>query len=173
MDPAYLHLVVNHLPVVLSVVGAAAAIVALLVRRRGVWLYSVASMTIAGAIVYPVMLTGHAAEHEVKKQWYVDRDAVDAHEDAADIATWTVLGAGVVAVAVWWSLARRKDGAVLELPPVWAQGLVLIAALAGSGTIAYAAYQGGKIVHDAVRLQSPPPGVAPLPPATPGPAASP
>jgi hypothetical protein len=127
MDPAYLHLVVNHLPVVLSVVGAAAAIVALLVRRRGVWLYSVASMTIAG----------------------------------------------VVAAAVWWSLARRKDGAVLELPPVWAQGLVLIAALAGSGTIAYAAYQGGKIVHDAVRLQSPPPGVAPLPPATPGPAASP
>jgi len=34
----YIHLLINHFPVVLSVVGLGAAVLAVIVGRRGVWL---------------------------------------------------------------------------------------------------------------------------------------
>jgi hypothetical protein len=166
INAAYLHIIVNHIPIILSGVGTAAALLALVVQRRAVWLYALASLTIAGASAYPVMLTGHAAEHVMKKMWYVDKDAVDEHEDAADVATWTLLAAGLVSAIVWWRLARDRDVFGNGIPPKWAQGLVLVTALAGSGTVAYAAYEGGLIVHGAAKLQSPPAGTS-LPAFTP------
>ncbi len=159
LNAAYLHLVVNHIPIILSGVGTAAALLALVVQRRAVWLYALASLTIAGASAYPVMLTGHGAEHVMRKQWYVDKETIEAHEDAADVATWTLVVAGAVSAIVWWRLARERDVFGNGVPPRWAQGLVLVTALAGIGTVAYAAYDGGLIVHAAARLQTPPPGV--------------
>jgi hypothetical protein len=159
LNAAYLHIIVNHIPIILSGVGTAAALLAVVVQRRAVWLYALASLTIAGASAYPVMLTGHAAEHVMKKVWYIDKDAVNEHEDAADLAMWTLIAAGVVSAIVWWRLARSRDVFGNGIPPKWAQGLVLLTALAGTGTVAYAAYEGGLIVHGAARLQTPPPGV--------------
>ena len=159
LNAEYLHIIVNHVPIILSGVGTAAALLALVVQRRAVWLYALASLTIAGASAYPVMLTGHAAEHVMKKVWYVDKDAIDEHEDAADVATWALIAAGVVSGVVWWRLARARDPFGTCIPPRWAQALVLVTALAGTGTVAYAAYEGGLIVHGAKLLQTPPPGV--------------
>jgi len=162
MDASYLHLLVNHVPIILFAFGTAAALLALLVPRRGVWLYAVASITIAGASAYPVMLTGHAAEDVMRKVWYVDKDAIAAHEDAADIATWTMIAAGVICALAWWRLARAPLDSALVLSG-WSKGLILLAALAGLGTVSYAAWQGGKIVHGAERLATPPPGFVPPP----------
>jgi hypothetical protein len=149
--------------------GTVTALLALLARRRGLWLYALVLLTIGGAVAYPVMLTGHAAEDIMRKVWYVDKDSIEAHEDAADTATWTMIGAGVIAALALWRLSttRRHVGLAGEETepaeprlPSWAQGLVIIAALAGLGTVAYAALQGGKIVHDADRLKTPPPGMS-------------
>jgi hypothetical protein len=162
MDASYLHLLVNHVPIILFAFGAAAALLALLVRKRGVWLYAVASITIAGASAYPVMLTGHAAEDVMRKAWYVDKDAIATHEDSADVATWTMIAAGVICAVVWWRLARAPLESTLVLSR-FSQALVLLAALAGLSTVSYAAWQGGKIVHGAERLATPPPGFVPPP----------
>ena len=107
MDAAYLHLLVNHFPIVLAIVGAAAAVLGLFVQRRAVWLYAAASLTLAGVSVYPVMLTGHRAEEIVEKRWYASRPAIREHEEAAELATWVTLAAGVVSALCWWKAAPR------------------------------------------------------------------
>ena len=163
MNAAYFHLVVNHFPIILSIMGVLAALLALIVKRRGAWLYAAASLTIAGLLAYPVMLTGHAAEDVMRDKWYVTKESIDEHEEAADLATWVLLGAGLINAFAWWRIARagRDASGAQMLPGGVIQTLVLVTGLAGAGTVSYAALQGGKIVHNAPALETAPPGAAP------------
>lgn len=44
----YAHLLVNHFSVILAYVGLAAILLAAVRRRRALWLYAVATLTLAG-----------------------------------------------------------------------------------------------------------------------------
>lgn len=153
IDAAYLHLLVNHVPIILTGVGAAAAILALIVRRRAVWLYAVASLTISGATAYPVMLTGDAAGDMMKDKWYVTRESIDEHEESGETAMWVLIVMGAVSGYAWWRLVRRDQTGV---PPLWLGVLVVVTSLAGVGTTTIAAYRGGNIVYYSPKLASPP-----------------
>jgi hypothetical protein len=154
IDAAYIHLLVNHLPIILTLVGAIAAVLAIATRRRAVWLYALASLTISGASAYPVMLTGHAAEDVMKDKWYVTHDAIDEHEEAGETAMWVLIVMGAVSAYAWWRLVRRDTGGVL---PLWLGAAVLVLSLAGVATTTLAAYRGGNIVYYSPKLAAPPP----------------
>ena len=153
MDAAYLHLLVNHIPIILTLIGAVAAVLAIATRRRAVWLYALASLTISGVSAYPVMLTGHAAEDIMKDKWYVTRDAIKEHEEAGETAMWVLMAMGAVSAYAWWRLLRRDQTGV---PPTWLGALVVVVSIAGVGTTTIAAYRGGNIVYYSPKLASPP-----------------
>jgi hypothetical protein len=155
MDAAYLHLLANHVPIILCVVGTLAALLALVVQKRGVWVYAAASITLAAILVYPVMLAGEQAEVIVERRWYASRDAIRAHEEAAELATWVTLGAGVIAAYAWFRAARPRHRE--DRFPSSLQVLLTLAGLAASGTLGYASWQSGYVVHKAVA----PPGTVP------------
>jgi hypothetical protein len=73
-----------------------------------------------------------------------------------------LLAVGAVSAYGWWRAVKRPD----EPIPTLVRALVIIGSLAGVGTVAYTAYLGGKIIHEAPVLQLPtapanlPPGVA-------------
>jgi uncharacterized membrane protein len=52
---------INHFPVILSVVGAVAAILGSLTRRRMVWTFAAICLTLAGTIIGPVFISGKQA----------------------------------------------------------------------------------------------------------------
>lgn len=145
MDWPHLHLMVNHFPIVLTLLGTAAAILALLTGRRVVWLYAVATLTLAGISVGPAFLTGDQAGDVVRTWPHVDRRVVHTHEESADTALWVVLAMGVCAAYAWWRLART--GGVEMTLPGWLRGLVFVLAVAGSLTVAYTGLKGGEIAH--------------------------
>ncbi|MEO7086358.1 MAG: hypothetical protein ABI442_14955, partial [Gemmatimonadaceae bacterium] len=76
MNWPYLHTIVNHFPIILSVVGTSVLILALITGRRGIWLYALATLTLAGLSVYPAFYTGNAAAHALRDTWYVVHDMV-------------------------------------------------------------------------------------------------
>ena len=156
------HLILNHFPVILTVVGAAAAVLALIVRRRGVWLYATATLALAGVTVVPTYLTGEGAEHKIEDSWYVSHDVIEEHEEAGKWALWVVLGMGVVGAYAWWR--ARRSAAVDGALPIWLRALVTITALWGATTLYVTAEHGGEIVHRSPHLE---PGVGP-PAAAPG-----
>src|SRR5205823_4706578 len=80
MNWPYLHITINHFPIILTVVGSAVLVLALVVRRRGVWLYALATLTLAGASIYPAFFTGDRAAHAVRDTWYILRAAVEEHD---------------------------------------------------------------------------------------------
>lgn len=155
MNWPYIHTIVNHFPIILTVVGSAALALALLVRRRAVWLYALATLTLAGIGIYPAFLTGDEAQDALRHTWYVVHDAVEEHEGSADYALWSILALGAVSAYAWWRMTRRE---VTLLPPVWLRTVLAILAALGLSIIVRTAYLGGQIVHESPRLAAPPAG---------------
>lgn len=155
----YVHLLLNHFPVVLSVVALVATLGALITNRRGLWLNAMAMLTAAGLVVYPVHFTGDQADHALRDPWYIKRGVIDAHDDAAGIAMAIMLVAGAIAAYGLWRAMKRHD----EMIPGLIRAAVVIGAVAAFGSVSYAAYLGGKIVHDApvLQLRDAPPGLPP------------
>lgn len=155
----YAHLLINHFPVVLSVSALSVAILALLLKRRGLWLTAMGTLAVAGAFSYPVKFTGDKADHALNDPWYMHRGAIEAHDDAAGIAMWVILIAGAFAAYSWWRSLKRPA----ELMPGWMRAGVLVGAMAAVGTVTYTAFLGGKIIHEApvLQLKEAPPGLPP------------
>lgn len=144
------HLVINHFPVILTVVGAAAALLALFVRKRGAWLYATATLALAGISVVPTYLTGEIAEEKIEHAWYVSHDVIEEHELAGKWALWIVGAMGAVAAYAWWRARRNAalDGGL----PVWLRAAVVVMALWGATTLYVTAEHGGNIVHRSPQL---------------------
>lgn len=155
MNWPYVHTLINHFPIILMVVGTGVLLLALIVRRRAVWLYALATLTLAGLSIYPVYFTGDEAADAVRNTWYIMRPMVDEHDAAAGFALASVLIVGVASAYTWWRMLRRE---VTTLPPVWLRTVVAVLAVWGLSVVARTAYLGGKIVHDSPKLQTPPPG---------------
>lgn len=160
MNWPYVHTLINHFPIILMVVGTAVLLLALIVRRRGIWLYALATLTLAGLSVYPAYFTGDQAGDAVRNTWYIVRSMVEEHDAAAGFALASVLIAGAVSAYTWWRMLRRE---VTSLPPVWLRTVVAVIAVWALSVVARTAYLGGQIVHDSPKLAIPPAGtVAPV-----------
>ncbi len=160
MNWPYIHTLINHFPIILTVVGSAVLLAALIWRNRGLWLYAVATLTLSGLSAYPAHFTGDEAAHAVRTTWYVVRAMVDRHDSAAGMALIALLAMGVVAAYTWWRMLRREPA---TLPPVWLRTVLTIVTAIALGITTYTAYLGGQIVHDSPRLAAPPAGALPAP----------
>lgn len=111
MNWPYFHMIINHFPIILGVMGAAAAVLGLVVPRRGVWLYALASLTLAALSAYPAVFTGERAEHVLEEAWYVQAGALEEHEESGKLALWVKLATGIVSA---WAWRRTVKGAALR-----------------------------------------------------------
>ena len=179
-----IHVLINHFPVILTVVGAAVAVLALFVRKRAVWLYATATLFLAGLSAIPTFLTGDPAADELRNSWYVTRQAIRAHDDSAEFTLWGLIVMGLIAAYAWWRAWRRETvvvaGAVHtergDVPaeakvraynglPVWLRALVVVSALFGCALVYRTASLGGDIIHHSTVLQTTPrPASVPAPP---------
>ena len=144
MDPVLLHLRVNHFPIVLSLLGLAAMVVALLTRRM-LWLRYAQITLLLAAVAAPVaFFSGREAEEHTEHTWYMDRHQVHDHEEAGEQATIVIVITGIIAGLCLW-----RDHRALRL-------LLLIAAVASGVLVMLAGLEGGKIVHENGKLAHPP-----------------
>lgn len=147
----YSHLLINHFPVVLSVVALSVAILALLVRRRGLWQTAMAALTVAGLFIYPVHFTGDKADEALNDPWFIKPGVIEAHDKAAGIAMYVFLLVGAFAAYSWWRSLKRHT----EIIPGWMRAGILVGSLATVASVTWTAYLGGKIIHEAPILHVP------------------
>ena len=141
MNAAYVHLTLNHVPI-LGVMFALPLLGFGLLRRNATLLRAGWITLVALALVAPaVYLSGEGAEEIVEDQPGVSRDAIEEHEE---IALFGLIGVEMVGLAALAGLllSRRAAGVPAGLP---AGSFVL--ALAVSGLMALVAYRGGMIKH--------------------------
>src|SRR4051794_36363633 len=102
MNPVYLHLLVSHFPIVLSVVGAGMILLAIAVRRDSLWRFGMGCIALAGLGTIAAFFTGRAAADAARHTWYVQRGTVGAHEAAGELSFWVTLVAAVICAYTLW-----------------------------------------------------------------------
>lgn len=141
MDQTHLHLLITHLPIFGSILGA-------VVLAHGLWIksdhLSIAAydiFIISGIGAGVAYLTGEAAEETVERIQGVAENMIDQHEDFALYALISLIVLGVLSIAglfiAWKKWAFSKTFAVV----------VLFIALISFGLVAWTGYLGGQIRH--------------------------
>lgn len=141
MNAAHLHIVLVHLPIVLVPTATILLAFALLKKQGTVATVALALFVTAAFFSVPAFLIGEEAEEIVEELPGISEDTLEEHEEAADIAFWlTVFVGGTAASAL---LLRRKAPKLAQVTLT----LLVLAGTATSASLAYTAYEGGKIRH--------------------------
>ncbi|MEP6730016.1 MAG: hypothetical protein ABJE10_05240 [bacterium] len=147
---AHLHLLLNHIPIIVPPLGLLLLALAWL-RRDDLMARIGLAFIIGGAVAaLPSYFTGDSAEHAVIRAPGVTRAIIHQHEDAALIGSIVL---GVVALFAAWVLWRYRRPVVV---PRGVITLGIIGALAASGWFAWVGLLGGAIRHTEMRLDPPP-----------------
>jgi protein-S-isoprenylcysteine O-methyltransferase Ste14 len=143
MNWAYLHLLVNHLPVLGTVFGLALLVAALWRRSGELLVASLVVFILCGALGAVAFWTGEHAEDRVEGLPGVTEDVIHEHEEAAEWARIAVLA---LAAAALFALLYRRAARLR-----WAQGIVLLLALLATVLLARTADLGGQVRHTEIR----------------------
>jgi hypothetical protein len=144
--PEYIHVVLNHLPIYGTILGAFALAISLILRSRTAQITALILTLIAGASSYPVFVTGQRAYKAVRSlSDDAGADWLDEHMDRAEktIGAFYLLAllalAGLLVPIKW-----PKSG----MPLV---ALTLALAILCSGIAIYIAQPGGRVRHPEFR----------------------
>jgi len=142
---AHLHLVMNHVPTVGSVVALGLLLLAFARRNEHLKHVGLEVVFLIAVLTLPVYVSGVAAHREIRDRPEVSEDVIKVHQDAALVAFTVMEFAGFVAwVALWqW---RRRGRAARGL--VSGATVLLVVALV---TMGRAATLGGEIRHPEIR----------------------
>ncbi|MCK9589308.1 MAG: hypothetical protein WC076_00995 [Terrimicrobiaceae bacterium] len=146
-QPAYQHVLINHLPIVGTALGVLALVVALALRQRSALVTALVIVLVAGASAWPVYETGSAAYKPIRKiSDAAGSDWLDEHMDRADRLAWTFYAmAGLATIA-------------LVIPARWPRTSLPLAATTALAAIAcmvvgvYIAQPGGRVRHVEFRV---------------------
>jgi uncharacterized membrane protein len=147
-NAAYLHLMLNHFPIILNFAGVGVLVAAMLWKSDAV--VRAALLLFIGAAVFgaATFLTGDEAADIVRKMDNVNPAAIAPHDDSAGITVTLVAIEGVAALAMW--IARRGPREF----PRWFPIALLAFSIVVSGQAAYTALLGGRIHHPETRMLS-------------------
>lgn len=150
MNDAHLHLLVNHLPIVGSLLSVPLIALALWRRERGAMTAAVLALAFTGLGAGAALWTGEPAEEFVEHRVAgVDEGLVHEHEERAEVATALAALAAAAGIGV---LALGSSA-----PKLAGYGLLALS-IASAGGMAWTGASGGPIRHDEIRAAAP--GVA-------------
>ena len=142
MNDAYLHLIINHLPVFSMLFGLLILIWGLFKKNIPFQKLAMVLFIVGAVASYVAVETGEGAEDVIEDYVpSISHDLIHDHEEAAEIAMWFSFVTGSISVLGLFVLGKNhRYEKVLE-------SVLLIAALAAVGMLMYTAYEGGKIRH--------------------------
>ncbi|MDX1624691.1 MAG: hypothetical protein R3199_12015 [Gemmatimonadota bacterium] len=145
MDWVHVHLILNHVPVVGTVIAALVLGAGMIGRNRDVVRVALWLLVLMAPTTAVVYLTGEPTEEAVEGLAGFSEAAMESHEEAALVATIIAAMAGLAALGGLFSVPRSDSF------PGRVSLLVLLVALGSGGAMAYTANLGGEIRHSEIR----------------------
>src|SRR5687767_6055512 len=143
MNPAHIHLMLNHVPLFGALAVTILCGLALLRRQQGLARGGLLVAVLTAIVGVAVYLTGEPAEELVEDLPGVSEAVLETHEEIALVAT-VVLGAfGVLAVI---GLIAFRHGVTMGFTRA-----LLAASFVPLAAVAYTAYLGGQVRHSEIR----------------------
>lgn len=150
-DPAYRHMLLNHIPIIGLFVALVVLVTGLAARQTALLFTGLVLIALTAGASLPVANYGDAAYPAIYDSLDgYGRDWLDYHAELAE--TWLPLLYANAALAVIAIVLGRVRPRLL----LWASVLVALFTLAGVGGAGVIARAGGKIQHPEFRLTDPP-----------------
>ncbi|MFQ5457663.1 MAG: hypothetical protein ACE5FC_04310 [Myxococcota bacterium] len=143
-NDAYLHLLLNHFPIIGAFLATLLLLYALVMGKDPVIRAALLMAVLVSLLAIPANKTGHGAAKIVKQMPLVERHMVGEHEDRAKKAALAIWITGGFAAL---GLLAAGRGEV----PKWAAAGTLALLIASSGLMAWTARAGGQIHHAETR----------------------
>lgn len=145
MDSTHLHLILNHFPIIGTLIGTLFLLYGAWKKNTSIQQLSLLTIFIMALIAIPVFLTGEPAEDKIENLPGVVESIIEQHEETAEIAFWTMLSAGLIAgITIALQLFDNKMAKSFVM-------ISMLLSLVSFGLMARTGYLGGQIRHTEIR----------------------
>jgi uncharacterized membrane protein len=145
MNFAHIHLLLNHFPVIGSIIGFGLFLISLFGKNDDLRRGSLIIFAAMALVAIPAFASGKGAQLMLKEKPGISDAFVERHEGAAMLALWFLEATGALALAGLWQFHRRARMAR------WNVSAVLIFSLLAVGLMVRTGNTGGEISHAEVR----------------------
>lgn len=108
MNQAHLHLMINHLPIMGTVIGMVVLIAGYLIKNQTVKQTALGIFIFSALAAIPAQLTGEGAEEIVEKLTGINHDDIHKHEDWASRFSWLLGGLGLLSLITLLLIWKSK-----------------------------------------------------------------
>lgn len=148
MDALHFHLIITHLPVFASILGALVLGYGLGKESRPTREIAYLILMLAGAGAILSNISGENAEHMAENIPGILESAIEEHEESVGMVLWTLISCALASIAGLWAAWKKPD--FEKRLAVLALGLSLL----GFAAVARTAWLGGKIRHTEISGKS-------------------
>lgn len=145
MNWAYLHLAINHFPIVGVIIGTLILIPGFAFKNEGIRISGLSTILFSAILAVVAYLTGDPAEKVVEGLPGIAESLINKHEDLATISMYLVIPAGLMAAMTLYSIWKKERSVNLLL------ALTLTLSIISSVTLVYTGRTGGLIRHSEFR----------------------
>jgi uncharacterized membrane protein len=141
MNEAHLHLLFNHLPIIVPILGVLIMLAGILLKSAVIRRTAFAVFILGALMTVPAYLSGEGAEEIVEHYPGVNHRLVHQHADLASTFIWFSYGLGLLSLVGLWANWKKKGFA----------NILSYVTLVFAGVVIYFAQQtgnsGGEIRH--------------------------
>jgi uncharacterized membrane protein len=145
MNDAHFHLIVNHLPIIVPMVGIFVLLIGFILNQEIIKRVSYAIFIIGAIATFPAMNSGEGAEEIVEHLPGMSHDLIHEHEEKAEFFAILSYLLGVVSLISLWVSWKRKKFATMVSALVLVFSVVVLFFGRQAGT------SGGEISHPEIR----------------------
>jgi uncharacterized membrane protein len=145
MNDAHIHLLVNHLPIILPMIAIIARISAFFFKSDALKQFALILLIISGVFSFMAMQSGERAEEMIEHTAFFSETYVHEHEEAAEVyAIFSYVIAAFAAIALWAEITKKKFALILTEITL---GLCIVSMYFAQKT----GSTGGEIRHEEIR----------------------
>lgn len=145
MNNTYIHLLLNHFPIVGTLIGSSIFFWGIIKRQAQTQSIAAGILVIMALIAIPVYLTGEPAEETVENLPGVSESMMELHEEAANLGIWVM---GITGLASLLALFfHRQKNAYASKTYLFA----FLLSVLSFGAMVRTGYYGGRIRHSEIR----------------------
>ena len=141
MNPTHIHLLLNHFPIVGTLIGSAILLYSIIKKQDAGKITGTFIIVIMAIIAIPVLLTGEPAEGSVKHLSGISKALIHDHEEASEKAFWLMEITGVFSLLAIVLYKIKSTFTPKAFLVAFAFSAITFFAMAWAGNL------GGKIRH--------------------------
>lgn len=145
MNSAHLHLVFNHFPIIIPIIGILIMVAGFVFKSEVIKKTALGLFILGALFTLPAFGTGEDAEEVIENLPGIEEKYIEAHEEAAETFAYLSYGLGILSLIGFWANWKEKSFSNLVSIIVLLFAVVVLFFGKEAGTT------GGEIRHPEIR----------------------